>query len=821
MISLNNVTKIYTSKAKEQVVALKNVSFQLDNSGMVFILGKSGSGKSTLLNLIGGLDQPTEGAITVDGISMKDFKQGDYDGYRNGYVGFIFQEYNLLDDFNVKDNIAIALRLSKDATPDNKVIDALKRVELTEDYLTRRVGELSGGEKQRIAIARSIVKDSKLILADEPTGNLDSATGESIWNILKNLSKDKLVVVVSHDRESAEKYADRIIEISDGSVISDNGVQKDSAPVDTFSPQKMRLSFSDCFKMAFNSLFKRKFRAISIMLISILTTLALVFAQMMLSYNPLKTDISFVKQHDVPYVSVRQQTPNEEGELVPGIFKGDSLQYIAQNSTYIVGNIVESKQQVLDFGFTFIGDALELDSNSFYITERALKSRVIYAHSDDYILVDGRKEPLKNYSGPIESLVGKQIYTTVNDESQDNLPILAGIIETSSLSKHINGSDFFPSVFSRSDFAHRFIFPRLDINWYSDEITLDVGGNTFNSLFNVDHRDIDGRILIRETDYIWKYDQIREIQLADDEIILTYELYAQLFSDAKSKYYYIEEVPYHREEDGTTTIDQHYEAVATPEHIGETVPIKLFDSEGNVILDLGDKKLVGVTFSNFVYNDDYAYINNCYVYTSYGNFAKIALAVKQQTIYVKVDSVKSLSRFLTTLNNKYNVTIGSVGEVYYEDGINSRGVAVEAYWFVDTANRAVMIFSIVGLLLLVVLILLVINLISFSISARRKEIGILSALGTSKSDIIKIFIFEALFISIVSFVVTLLCAIPIVNPINHSFYNYLVDTIPFLRVSVLTVAVVTFATFGLLLLAAWIPIRKLAKLKPVDAIREV
>ena len=202
MIKLRDVGKTYVSKSGHEVRALKNVNFELGNVGMVFILGKSGSGKSTLLNILGGLDVATDGEVIVDGTSMKNFTQLDYDGYRNGYAGFIFQEYNLLDDFDVKENIALALQLEQDADIDGKVAEALRQVELPEEYLTHRVGELSGGEKQRVAIARCLVKNSKIILADEPTGNLDSSTGTSIWNLLKKLSQKQLVVVIARARRN-------------------------------------------------------------------------------------------------------------------------------------------------------------------------------------------------------------------------------------------------------------------------------------------------------------------------------------------------------------------------------------------------------------------------------------------------------------------------------------------------------------------------------------------------------------------------------------------------------------------------------------------
>ncbi len=220
MFGLKNVTKIYKTKGNETVRALDGINITLKDKGLVFILGKSGSGKSTLLNVMGGLDSPNSGEIIVDGVSSLNFSQTDFDGYRNTYVGFVFQEYNILDEFTVGENIALSLRLQNMPCPKEKIEKLLKLVDL-EGVSGRSPRTLSGGQKQRVAIARALIKDPKIIMADEPTGSLDSATGEQVFNTLKKLSKNKLVVVVSHDRDFATTYGDRIIELADGKVVSD------------------------------------------------------------------------------------------------------------------------------------------------------------------------------------------------------------------------------------------------------------------------------------------------------------------------------------------------------------------------------------------------------------------------------------------------------------------------------------------------------------------------------------------------------------------------------------------------------------------------
>ena len=241
MLETKELVKIYKPKKGVPVKALDKVSLKFPDKGMVFLLGKSGSGKSTLLNVLGGLDSYDGGEIIIKGVSSKNFKQQHFDSYRNTYVGFIFQEYNVLDEFSVGANIALAIELQNRKASDGEINDILKQVDL-EGFGARKPNELSGGQKQRVAIARALVKKPQIIMADEPTGALDSNTGRQVFDTLKKLSETKLVIVVSHDREFAEQYADRIIELSDGHVISD--VELDSTQT-TESEAPAALDFHD------------------------------------------------------------------------------------------------------------------------------------------------------------------------------------------------------------------------------------------------------------------------------------------------------------------------------------------------------------------------------------------------------------------------------------------------------------------------------------------------------------------------------------------------------------------------------------------------
>ena len=219
MLRLIDVEKIYTTKAGD-TAALNKVNLDLPETGMVFITGKSGSGKTTMLNVIGGLDGLTSGEVMIYGKKFSEMSSKEYDSYRNTFVGFIFQEYNLLPEYTVEKNINLANELQGNSISSEDIDELLKLVGI-EGHGSRLPSELSGGQKQRVAIARALVKNPKIIMADEPTGALDSATGIQVMETLKTLSESKLIIVVSHDLELAERYADRIIRLKDGQVVED------------------------------------------------------------------------------------------------------------------------------------------------------------------------------------------------------------------------------------------------------------------------------------------------------------------------------------------------------------------------------------------------------------------------------------------------------------------------------------------------------------------------------------------------------------------------------------------------------------------------
>ena len=264
MLKLKNITKTYIS-GSEKVEALKGIDIEFRKSEFVSILGQSGCGKTTLLNIIGGLDRYTTGDLIINGKSTKDFKDRDWDAYRNYAVGFVFQSYNLISHQTVLANVELALTISGVSRKQRRqrAIKALEEVGLKEQ-IHKKPNELSGGQMQRVAIARALVNDPDIILADEPTGALDTKTSVQVMEILKKISKDKLIVMVTHNPELAEKYSNRIIKILDGKITDDSNPIKEAKQETVKNNEKRRTSmkFFTAFRLSLNNLMTKKGRTL-------------------------------------------------------------------------------------------------------------------------------------------------------------------------------------------------------------------------------------------------------------------------------------------------------------------------------------------------------------------------------------------------------------------------------------------------------------------------------------------------------------------------------------------------------------------------------
>lgn len=284
MLTIRNITKNYGS-GQETTKALKGVNLDFSENGLTAVLGPSGCGKTTLLNIIGGLDKYTDGDLLIDGKTTKEFKDSDWDAYRNAKIGFVFQSYNLIPHLSILENVAMALSLSGVSAKERreKSKEALAAVGLSE-HLEKKPNQLSGGQMQRVAIARALVNNPSIILADEPTGALDSATSVQVMEILKEVSTTRLVIMVTHNRELADKYSDRIIEMRDGLVISDSNPLPENASesIEKMLNKHTKMSFRTALSSSFKNLLSKKVRTI---LISVAGSIGIVGVALVLAIS--------------------------------------------------------------------------------------------------------------------------------------------------------------------------------------------------------------------------------------------------------------------------------------------------------------------------------------------------------------------------------------------------------------------------------------------------------------------------------------------------------------------------------------------------------
>ena len=385
MLELKQIVKDYPV-ANTAVHALKGVDLRFRSNEFVSVLGPSGCGKTTLLNIIGGLDKYTTGDLIIDGVSTKDFKDRDWDTYRNHSIGFVFQTYNLIPHQTVLKNVELALTLA--GTPKSerrsRAEEALKKVGLG-DHINKRPNQLSGGQMQRVAIARALVNDPDIILADEPTGALDTETGIQIMELLKDMSRDRLIIMVTHNPDLAERYSSRIIRILDGVIVDDSDPLSDEdyayekslersaaerasaedvpTAEQSVSASKKRtrgrkkrssMSFWTAFRLSLNNLFTKKGRTV---LTSFAGSIGIIGIALILSVSQGMTNyIDIIEQQTLSsYPLTIESTAMDLGSLVSTMMdnideqgekeRQDNTVY---NSTliYDVANIIKSSQGI-------------------------------------------------------------------------------------------------------------------------------------------------------------------------------------------------------------------------------------------------------------------------------------------------------------------------------------------------------------------------------------------------------------------------------------------------------------------------------------------
>ena len=431
MLQLNDIVKVYSSGG-EEVLALQGISLEFRKSEFVSILGQSGCGKTTLLNIIGGLDRYTSGDLIINGKSTKTFKDRDWDTYRNHSIGFVFQSYNLIPHQSVLANVELALTLSGVSKSERRrrALDALEKVGLS-DQVNKKPTQMSGGQMQRVAIARALVNDPDILLADEPTGALDTRTSVQIMEILKEVSKDRLVIMVTHNPELAEKYSTRIVKLSDGRVVDDSNpycsaTEIVEAPENTDVAEKpekkTRMSFWTAFSLSLNNLFTKKGRTImtafagSIGIIGIALILAL--------SNGIQLFIDQVQEDTLSTypITIQKETQDMSAMLSAMISTSGKPENVDPNKIYVddsLGNMMSAmtstvSNNLVDFKTYIEKHKDELDSLISDIQYTYDLDLQVYSHDGKTklglaTLLDNMGESFKGMSSLMESAGGAGI----------------------------------------------------------------------------------------------------------------------------------------------------------------------------------------------------------------------------------------------------------------------------------------------------------------------------------------------------------------------------------------------------------------------------
>ncbi len=940
MLETKNLVKIYKPKKGVPVRALNNVSLKFPDAGMVFLLGKSGSGKSTLLNILGGLDRYNSGDILIKGKSSRSFRQRHFDSYRNTYVGFIFQEYNILDEFSVGVNIGLALQL-QGLKPTSEQINAiLKEVDL-EGYGNRKPNELSGGQKQSVAIARALVKNPKIIMADEPTGALDSVTGRQVLQTLKKLSQNKLVIVVSHDREFAEQYADRIIELSDGSVIrdvarigdalpeADAPVYQDDAvvfpkdyvltdedkqticqyiqrmidcgqapkmalggtaservgfkPTDTgaikntqdgYKLIKSRLPMKYAFKMGASGLKHKKFRLIMTILLSCVAFVLFGLADTFASYDYVTTSVSSLTdpESQIRYVAFEKsygfQYENDNQIYWQGnqAFTDEDLEYIEDETGLTVypvltqnwksdhsinisfgehlGNIdynnpfmspftsfsglVEAKSTLLsDMNAELIAGKLPQKSNEIAVSTLVLSTFEKYGYRDDY-----EKEALTIQSA--EDLIGKTLrlgsshYTIcgIVDPGIDMSryeQLDEGLDDDAELSEQL----IYMALSTEKDYAVNYSLLGLGI----------VSEGSFNRIVTENSGTLDFEITTGEyyfyKDYeygctsldavagqkiVWLDGKQRDT-LAENEIIMSASSYM-------NGIYHASYVPDELNFDWLYQESGNYQAITNlnltltywpdsnaPIMIGPDGVMNESSSEPQSVT----VKIVGILPDNY---------ETPYVFSDalMQKLARNATPVIYQTLSAMPEGTSAVERLVQLSaqeldGNFYDpYDMGREFTSYRFDLQNPVSFELRNLHEIFLTLRVV--FMWIGIAFVVFASLLFSNFIATSISYKKREIGILRAIGSRSNDVFRIFFAESFIIAMINFVlsltgVTVICAI-----INGVVRNEVGLLLTILNVGLRQVGLL----FGICLIvaaaASFLPVRKIAAKRPIDAIRD-
>ena len=756
MIKLEHIYKTYHAKGRLRVEALRDINLILPNKGMIFILGKSGSGKSTLLNIIGGLDNFDSGDIIFNNNRLSNFKNKHFDSYRNTYLGFIFQEYNIIEEFNVASNIALSMELQGKKPTNDDLNNILKAVDLY-GFGARKPNELSGGQRQRIAIARALIKDPSVILADEPTGNLDSITGAQILETLKKLSREKLVIIVSHDRDSAEKYADRIIELADGIIINDRERCENNIDIPNIVYNNDEI---------------------------------LVKNDYLLTVEDLNNINDYLKTHkndnnisikSSGYQSMSSFQPTNQVNLYNQIDNNnfESIKsHLSIKNSFVIGSsglkykkfrlVMTIILSFIAFGLFGLSDTISAFNKNRVELISIKRSNIDYASFTKMELDNSYDRPYY-YSARLTT----EDLTTLSNKFDQHFN---GVINMSKYYPYANREDYYLPSYSSGGI------------YLNDE---EMEANGFQLIY--------GRMPVADnevciTKFAYTCFQKCGYYLSDEETI-DIKNYNDIIDLKLSEYYYA----FSEESDhiivGIINTNDNYSKYLTNY---EEDPLTNSEILYNAFLDMEFSSSLSYSYNNLLFVSK-NYYDQVYNEMSSYSFAISYLPSNQQTLKEMIEETNSNAAVKFYMQNAV---------IFEVDLIESLLLGMKS------------VFNVLGIFFGIFAIILFSTFIASSLSYKRREIGILRAIGARGSDVFKIFFSESLIISGIIYVLSFATTLYISIKANNAIKNYLGLEIAIANFGVRQALLLLILAVGVAFIATLIPVGKYVRQKPIDAIRQ-
>mgnify|MGYP002569554454 FL=1 len=764
MLELKNINKSYKTGNFVQH-ALKNVDLSFRKNEFVAILGPSGSGKTTLLNIIGGLDRYDSGDLIINGKSTKKFKATEWDSYRNNCVGFIFQSYNLISHISVLENVEMALTLSgyKRKNKKEKALEALEKVGL-KDHAYKKPNQLSGGQMQRVAIARSLVNDPDIILADEPTGALDSATSVQIMNLIKEIAKDKLVIMVTHNPELAKDYANRIIEFKDGEILSDsNPINNEEENLGKVHIKKTVLSYLSAIHLSFNNIKTKKGRtfltafAASIGIIGIALILSLSngfqlqidkFEKSTLSQMPI-TISSQAMQMDESTLEEQIQTNIDKKDKYPN-------EKIVKPTESVVEKMIHANNITSDY----LNYVDSIDKN--------LLSGISYLKKTGLNLVTVDKD--NNYKKiDMSNNMSYQLFPTRTSEKEtgvveDNYDVLAGSIDSKEIGLILaidskNGAD--KSLIESLGFDSTKNISFDDI--LNKEIKLIINNDYYKQL---------GANFIPDTDYEKMYNSKNSITVKIKAIIRGKED-KEMFTNQAAIFYTGALV------DKIISINKESDIVKKQEELDYNI-------------------LTGASFDDTTTKNDI--------------LAYLGADETPAVIYLYPKDFKSKDK-ITSYLDKYNKNKKDEDKITYTD--MAKLMSSLSSGIMDAITVVLIAFSSISLVVSSIMIAIITYI---SVLERTKEIGILRALGARAKDITRVFNAETMLIGLCSGILGLVIAYLLTFPANKIIEN-LSGLASVAKLNPIHAIILLLISVSLTVLSGFIPAKMASKKDPVIALR--